>query len=180
MLHTRTGDFTQDAPEPSNDRAGATMNELHNASHGTPPPPPPRPPPVSLEQLLAMQNELMRVLTENLVLRVVRPPHRQPWVETSYTDFLVTHPPTFTEVIDPLEVDNWLCIIESKFELLHCTKIEKTLFTTQHLHGLASALWANFTTTIQDGHQVPWAKFHMTFCGHHIPTGLMACKLQEF
>jgi hypothetical protein len=43
------------------------MNELRNAAHGTPPPPPPPPPLVSIEQLLAMQNELMRVLMENLV-----------------------------------------------------------------------------------------------------------------
>jgi hypothetical protein len=27
---------------------------------------------------------------------------------------------------------------------------------------------------------VPWAKFHTAFSGHHIPTGLMARKLQEF
>jgi hypothetical protein len=67
MVHTCTGDFTQDVPESSNAHAGAAMNELHNAACGTPPPQPPPPPPVSLEQLLAMQNELMRVLTENLV-----------------------------------------------------------------------------------------------------------------
>jgi hypothetical protein len=107
MVCTRTGDFTQDV--------------LCNAARGTPPPPPP--PPVSLEQLLATQNELMRVLTENLVQREVRPPHRQPGVETSYTNFLVTHPPMFAEAIDPVEADNWLRIIESKFGLLHCTEI---------------------------------------------------------
>jgi hypothetical protein len=78
---------------------------------------------VSLEQLLAMQNELMRVLTENLMQREVHPPHRQPEVETSYTDFLATHPLTFAEAIDPMEADNWLSIIESKFGLLYCTKI---------------------------------------------------------
>jgi hypothetical protein len=70
-----------------------------------------------------MQNELMRVLTENLMQREVHPPHRQPGVETSYTDFLATHPLTFAEAIDPMEADNWLSIIESKFGLLHCTKI---------------------------------------------------------
>jgi hypothetical protein len=47
-----TGDFSQDAPEPSNAHAEAAMNELHNAACRTPPPPPPPPPPVSLEQLL--------------------------------------------------------------------------------------------------------------------------------
>jgi hypothetical protein len=73
----------------------------------------------------------MRVLTENLEQREVHPPHRQPGVETSYTNFLATHPPTFAEATDPLEADNWLRIIESKFGLLHCTEIQKTLFTTQ-------------------------------------------------
>jgi hypothetical protein len=86
---------------------------------------------VSLEQLLATQNELMRVLMENLVQHEVRLPHRQPGVETSYTDFLATHSSTFAEATDPLEADNWLRIIESKFELLHCTEIQKTLFAAQ-------------------------------------------------
>jgi hypothetical protein len=108
MVRTRTGDFTQDVPESSNARAGATTNELRNVARGTPPPPPPPPPPVSLEQLLAMQNELMRVLTEKLVQREVHLPHRQPGVETSYTDFLATHPLTFVEAVDLLEADNWL------------------------------------------------------------------------
>jgi hypothetical protein len=73
MVRTHTGDFTQDAPEPSNAHAGAATNELRNAARGTPPPPPP--PLMSLEQLLATQNELMRVLTENLMQHEARPPH---------------------------------------------------------------------------------------------------------
>jgi hypothetical protein len=36
----------------------------------------------------------------------VCPPHRQPGVETSYTDFLAAHPLTFAEAIDLLEADN--------------------------------------------------------------------------
>jgi hypothetical protein len=131
MVSTCTGDFTQDAPELSNAHAGAATNILCNAAHGTPLPPPPPLPSVSLEQLLATQNELMRVLTENLIQREAHLPHHQPGVETSYTDFLATHRPTFAEAIDPLEANNWLCIIESKFGLLHCTKIQKTLFTAQ-------------------------------------------------
>jgi hypothetical protein len=101
-------------------------------------------------------------------------------VETSYTDFLATHPLTFAEATDPLEADNWLRIIESKFGLLHCTEYQKTLFMTQQLRGPVSAWWANFTATIQDGHQVSWAEFRTAFRGHNIPVGLMARKLQEF
>jgi hypothetical protein len=50
----------------------------------------------------------------------------------------------------------------------------------QQLHGSASAWWANFTTTIQDGHQVLRVELCTTFRRHHIPTSLMAHKLQEF
>jgi hypothetical protein len=135
---------------------------------------------VSIEQLLATQNELMWVLTKNLMQREVCPPHRQSGVETSYTDFLVTHPLTFVEATDSLEADNWLCIIESKFGLLHCIECQKTLFVVQQIHGPTSVWWANFTATIQDDHQVPWAEFRTAFRGHHIPAGLMAHKLQEF
>jgi hypothetical protein len=152
MLRMRTGDFTQDAPEPSNAHAVAATNELHNAAQRTPPPPPPPLPPVGLEHLLAMQNELMRVLTENLMQHEACPPYRQLGVETSYTDFLAMHPLTFAEAIDLLEADSWLLIIESKFELLHYTEIQMTLFVAQQLRGPVSAWWANFTATIQDGH----------------------------
>jgi hypothetical protein len=57
---------------------------------------------------------------------------------TTYGEFAVTHPPIFTEAGDPLEADHWLQTMESKFELLHCTDLRKTLFTTQQLHGDAT------------------------------------------
>jgi hypothetical protein len=54
------------------------------------------------------------------------------------------------------------------------------MFTAQQLRGPVSAWWANSAAIIQDGHQVPWADFCMTFRGHHIHAGMMARKLQEF
>jgi hypothetical protein len=76
---------------------------------------PPRPP-VSLEQLLAMQNDLMRRLVENDErhgAECQQPRHQER--DSSYSDFLATHPPVFADVTDPLEADNWLCTTESKF-----------------------------------------------------------------
>jgi hypothetical protein len=143
-----TGDFTQDVPESLKARVGAAANELHNAARGTPSPPPPPISPVSIEQLLATQNELLWVLTENLMQREVCPPHCQLGVETSYTDFLTMHPLTFAEAVNPLEADNWLLIIKYKFGLLHCTEYQKTLFVAQQLQGPTSAWWANFAANI--------------------------------
>jgi hypothetical protein len=53
-----------------------------------------------------MQNELMQVLTKNLMHQGGRQPHHQPVLDFSYTNFLVMHPPMFVEVFDLLEVDN--------------------------------------------------------------------------
>jgi hypothetical protein len=53
----------------------------------------------------------------------------------SYSDFLATHPPIFSGAKDPLQEDNWLHTIESKFGLLHCTEYQKTLYATQQLRA---------------------------------------------
>jgi hypothetical protein len=54
---------------------------------------------------------------------------------TTYSDFAATHPLLFTEAGEPLEADHWLRVIEFKFGLLHCTEVQKTLFTMQQLYG---------------------------------------------
>jgi hypothetical protein len=67
----------------------------------------PPPPPVSLEQLLAMQNDLMRRLVENDEHRgAERQQPRHEERDSSYSDFLATHPPVFANATDPLEVDS--------------------------------------------------------------------------
>jgi hypothetical protein len=54
---------------------------------------------------------------------------------TTYSDFATTHPPLFTKAGEPLEADHWLRVMESKFGLLHCTEVQKTLFVAQQLRG---------------------------------------------
>jgi hypothetical protein len=99
---------------------------------------------------------------------------------TTYGEFAATHPLIFTEAGEPLEADHWLHVIESKFGLLRCTEVLKTLFTTQQLRGDASAWWTNYTAAHPADYQVPWAEFRSTFCVHHVPVGMMRRKYQVF
>jgi hypothetical protein len=99
---------------------------------------------------------------------------------TTYSDFAATHPPLFTEAGEPLEVDHWLRVIESKFGLLHCTEVQKTLFTAQQLRGDTSAWWANYTATRPVDYQVSWAKFRNVFRAYYITADMMRKKRQEF
>jgi hypothetical protein len=120
MVHTRTSEDTiLDIREGS---IGCGHGQVPR--YGAPPPPP-----VSLEQLLATRNDLMRRPIENDEHRGTerQQPHHQER-DSSYSDFLATHPPVLADVINPLEADSWICTTESKFRLLHCTEYQKTIY----------------------------------------------------
>jgi hypothetical protein len=51
--------------------------------------------------------------------------------ETSYFDFSETCPPLFVKAEEPLKADEWIRVIEQKFELLRCTETQKPLFAAQ-------------------------------------------------
>jgi hypothetical protein len=99
---------------------------------------------------------------------------------TTYSDFAATHPPFFTEAGEPLEADHWLQVMESKFELLRCTEVQKTLFAAQQLRGDACVWWANYTVAHPVDYQVSWAEFRNAFHAYYIPAGVMRKKRQKF
>jgi hypothetical protein len=123
----------------------------------------------------------MRGLIENDERRGTerQQPHHQER-DSSYSDILATHLPVFVDATDPLEADSWLCTMESKIELLHCTEYQKTLYAAQQLRGVAGAWWASYIATLLDDHHVPWREFHTTFRTHHLSAGLLCSKLKEF
>jgi hypothetical protein len=70
--------------------------------------------------------------------------------------------------------------MESKFGLLRCTQVQKTLFAMQQLRGDANAWWANYTATRRADYQVTWAEFRDAFRAHYILTVVMRKKPLEF
>jgi hypothetical protein len=163
-----------------NSPEGSARHGCGQVPRGSAPPPSPRPP-VSLEQLLATQNDLMRRLIENDERHGAE--HQQPRHQerdSSYSDFLATHPPIFADATDPLEAESWLCTTESKFGLLHYTEYQKNLYAAQQLRGEARAWWASYITTLPVDHHVPWDDFRTAFRAHHLSTGLLCSKLKDF
>jgi hypothetical protein len=175
MVHPKTSeDSILDIPEGS---VGCGSGQVPRG--GAPPPPPHSP--ISLEQLLATHNDLMRRLVENNEHRGAerqQPQHQER--DSSYSDFLATHPPVLADATDPLEADNWLHTTESKFGLLHYTEYQKTLYAAQQHRGAAGAWWASYIATLSDDHHVAWGEFHTAFRAHHLSSGLLRNKLKEF
>jgi hypothetical protein len=145
------------------------------------------PPPSSLAQAIASilesqdeQTELLRQLMAKFACGGNGGRNAPTPAPTTYSDFAATHPPLFTEAGEPLEAHHWLRVMESKFGLLHCTKVQKTLFAAQQLLGETSAWWVNYTVTRPTDYQVTWAEFRDAFRAQDIPTGMMRKKHQEF
>jgi hypothetical protein len=101
MVHTRTfEDLILDIPEGS-----VGCGHCHVPRGGAPPPPLRLS--VSLEQLLATQNDMMGRLVENdecCGANRQQPRHQER--DSSYSYFMASHLPFFTDAIDPLEVDS--------------------------------------------------------------------------
>jgi hypothetical protein len=85
-------------------------------------------------------------------------------------EFFETRPPLFIKAEEPLEVDEWLRVMEHKFGLIHCTETQKPLFAAQQLRGPASTWWANFAAIQSVGHQITWEEFNYGGTARIIPT----------
>ncbi|WVZ76198.1 hypothetical protein U9M48_024188 [Paspalum notatum var. saurae] len=82
---------------------------------------------------------------------------------------------------NPLDADDWLRIIESKFSLLpQLTEQQKARFAAQCLHGPSGAWCASFLAMQPAGHQVTWDEFHAAFRAHYLPPSLIELKQREF
>jgi hypothetical protein len=106
----------------------------NSQGNGNPPPPP------SLVQAIATileshdeQTELLRQLIANSTRGGNGARNTPAPAPDTYSDFTATHPPLFTMGGEPLEAEHWLRVMESKFGLLRCTKVQKTLFIVQQL-----------------------------------------------
>ena len=84
----------------------------------SPPPPPPNLP--STEQILHMfegkrNNDLIEILKS--VQAVVGQNGNQNGHHSKLSDFQRTKPPSFSQIVDPLDADDWLHTIEKKLEI---------------------------------------------------------------
>ena len=80
--------------------------------HGGVPPHPPPPPPPTIEQLLAVQTQLMQALMQNQ--------QNQPIGGASCDkrgEFLKGRPLVFSLATDPLEADDWLRAVERQLNI---------------------------------------------------------------
>ena len=95
--------------------------------HGGVPPHPPPPPP-TIEQLLAVQTQLMQALVQNQQNQPIGGAPRD-----KHGEFLKGHPLMFSHATDPLEADDWLRAVEKQLNIAQCDDQQKVLYVLGQL-----------------------------------------------
>jgi hypothetical protein len=93
---------------------------------------------------------------------------------------LRTHPTTFSQGKDPMEVEDWLKGVEKKLVIAQRTDRENVLFATYQLFGTAASWWETYCNTHADVDSIMWNEFKAHFHNHYVPRGTMKLKKKEF
>ena len=106
-----------DGQNPPQDEQEVSQNRGENQEVPLPPPPPLG----DLAQIMHNQTLILETLANALVNK--RP--REQTMNDKLTAFLRTKPPTFAGSSNPLDADDWLCVIQRKLEPFECQDREK-------------------------------------------------------
>ncbi|WVZ93722.1 hypothetical protein U9M48_039679, partial [Paspalum notatum var. saurae] len=115
--------------------------------------------------------ELATRVARQLIDLIAQAQQRRDPQEISYTDFAALQPPIFTTAPDPLDADDWLRIIESKFSLLPQLTEQRRLVSRHGVYMVPRG---------PAGHQVTWDEFRAAFRAHYLPPSLIELKQREF
>jgi hypothetical protein len=106
--------------------ANNAENNGKNNNQDTNPPPPP---PLTLEQVLAMQTQMLQTMQQTMV-NLNAQPQVPPPSKDRLGDFQRTKSPIFSHVVEPLDVDDWLKSVEKKMQVVQGNNCEKVLLAS--------------------------------------------------
>jgi hypothetical protein len=95
-------------------------------------------------------------------------------------DFQCTKSPTFSHVVEPMDVDDWIKFIEKKLQVVQCNNYEKVLLASHQLSGPAADWWDAYVEAHEEPESINWPKFRATFRTHYVPQGVIKLKKKEF
>jgi hypothetical protein len=91
-------------------------------------------------------------------------------------DFQRTKPSTFSQVVDPMDDDDWLSSIEKKLQVVQCNNNEKVLLASHQLSSSAADWWDGCVEAHEEPKSINWPEFRAAFHAHHVPQGVIELK----
>src|SRR3954466_8017452 len=136
--------------------------------------------PPKIAQLLATQNQLIQLLTQNMQNNNNNPPPPPPPQQDRLTRFLRLNPPTFTSSAEPIIADDWIRTINKKLDIVQAVGADRVRYAAHQLEGPVAEWWDNYQVTHPDIDAITWDQFELAFHTHHVAAGVMTLKRREF
>jgi hypothetical protein len=123
--------FQMDNTRNCNNSNKGDNNGENNQSVNQPPPPPP-----TLEQVLAIQAQMLQTMQQTMLNMQAAQPHVPPTpLRDRLGDFQRTKPPIFSHAVELMDADDWLRSVEKKLQVVQCNNREKVLLASRKLSG---------------------------------------------
>jgi hypothetical protein len=152
-------------------------NNGENNQHVNPPPPPPP----TLEQMLAMQAQILQTMQQTMVnMQDAQPQALPPPPRDMLEDFQRTKPPTFSHVVEPMDADDWLKSVEKKLQVVQYNNCEKMLLASHQLSSPVVDWWDAYVEAHDEPDSINWPEFRAIFCAYHVPQVVIKLKKKEF
>ena len=120
--------------------------------------------PISVEKLMHTQNEMMHAFLQHLQHQPAPPPPPHVYVMDKHGEFMKGRPLVFTHSTDPMEVDDWLRVVEKQLNIAQCNDLEKVLYASGQLQGAAQTWWESYQAARpNNAPPVTWLEFYRDF-----------------
>jgi hypothetical protein len=147
--------------------------ESNNNNDANPPPPYPS----TLEQVLAIQEQMLQTMQQTIVnMQAAQPQASPPSLRDMLRDFQCTKPPTFCHAVEPTDADDWLKSIKKKLQVVQSNNRERVLLASHQLFGTAADWWDAYV----EADCINWPEFRAAFRAHHVLQGVIKLKKKEF
>jgi hypothetical protein len=118
----------------------ATNNAENNGENKNQDTNPPTLPPPTLEQVLAMQAQMLQPMQQTMITLHAQP-QAPPLLRDRLGDIQCTKPPTFSHAMEPMDADDWLKSVEKKLQVVLCNNHEKLLLASHQLSDPIANWW---------------------------------------
>jgi hypothetical protein len=153
----------------------AENNGENNNQDANPPPPPP----LSIEQVPAMQVQMLQTMQQTMV-NLHPQPHAPPPPRDRLGDFRHTKSPVFSYAVEPMDADDWLKFVEKKMQVVQCNNHEKVLLASHQLFGPTADWWDAYVEAHEEPESINWPEFRATFHANHVAQGVIKLKKKAF
>jgi hypothetical protein len=127
-----------------------------------------------------MQAHMLQTMQHTMVNKQnVHPQAPPPPLWDKLRDFQFTKPPTFSHIVEPMDVDDWLKLVEKKLQVVQCNNREKVLLASHQLSGPTADWWDAYVEAHEEPEGINWPEFRAAFFSHHVPHGVIKLK-KEF